>query len=350
MTRANSRVVVLTGPRQLQLELRPVPEPGRGELLLAVDAATTCGTDLKVYRRGGHPRMLAPPSPFGHEVTGTVAATGPGVTGWREGDPVVVANSASCGLCAACRSGRENLCADLEYINGAFADHLLVPARFAERSTVARPGGLAPATAALTEPLACVLHGLEVVGPAVPERVLVVGAGPIGLMFCAVLAARGAEVRVADLARARLEIARTLGAAGAIELGGGEEDADPIRDPGDGATGFDLVVEATGVPEAWSTAMRAAAVGGTVLLFGGCAPGTTVPLDSHWLHYSERRVLGAYHHRPATVRQAIDLLAGGSLSLKRLIQAHGGLREVEAFLEGMERREILKAAILPAES
>ena len=126
---------MLLGPERLEVRELPVPAPGAGELLLAVRAATTCGTDVKVFRRGGHPRMLKVPTLFGHEVAGTVAAVGRSVEGFREGDEVVVANSAPCGRCVYCGAGRENLCLDLEYLNGAFAEYLLVPARFVRTST-----------------------------------------------------------------------------------------------------------------------------------------------------------------------------------------------------------------------
>src|SRR6185369_2185887 len=142
----------------------PTPEPGPGEILVRIDAATTCGTDVKVFRRGGHPRMLKTPTPFGHEMAGRVAALGEGVHRFREGDRVVVANSAPCGRCRACRQGRENLCADLHYLNGAFSEALLVPRRFVERSTYSCPEGLPAERAALAEPLACVLHGIETLG------------------------------------------------------------------------------------------------------------------------------------------------------------------------------------------
>ena len=129
-----SRAVWLVGPAKLELRELPAPRPGPGEILLRVEAATTCGTDLKVFRRGGHPRMLSVPGPFGHEMTGRVLARGADVTAFADGDALVVANSASCGHCDACRAGRENLCPNLVYLNGAFADLLLVPQAFVERS------------------------------------------------------------------------------------------------------------------------------------------------------------------------------------------------------------------------
>jgi L-iditol 2-dehydrogenase len=325
----------------------PMPEPGPQEVVVAVDAATTCGTDLKVYRRGGHPRMLQAPCPFGHEMTGVIRGVGADVAGWREGDAVVVANSASCGVCPACREGRENLCRDLEYLNGAFADAIVVPERFVKRSLYRRPEGLDPEIAALAEPLACVLHGREAVAPARFETALVLGAGPIGLMFARVLASEGRRVAVADVAADRAEMAQPLGASWTIPLCGNGRDVERVRTVVESDGGFDLVVEATGVPAAWRTAMGSARIGGTVLLFGGCAPGTEVALDTHWLHYSEMTVTGAYHHRPATFEQALELLAETDHGLETMIQDRGDLASVEPILGRMERREILKGVITP---
>ena len=152
---------VLTGPEQIEIRDMPVARPGPGEMLVSVQAATTCGTDVKVFRRGGHPRMLKVPTLFGHEMAGRVAALGDGVVDFKDGDAVVVANSAPCLTCEPCRRGRENLCEDLQYLNGAFAEFILVPERFVQRNTHKIPTGLDFGKAALTEPLACVLHGMN---------------------------------------------------------------------------------------------------------------------------------------------------------------------------------------------
>ncbi len=345
MTTTN-RVLYLLGPETVELREETVPDPAAGELVLRVDAATTCGTDLKVFLAGGHPRMLRPPCPFGHEMAGTVAAVGGAADGWNEGDTVVVANSASCGDCAMCRAGRENLCRELDYLNGAFADYVRVPARFVRRSVHRRPRHIEPAVAALAEPLACVLHGVSAVAADLPEEVLVLGGGPIGQMFTAELARRGRRVVLADPVGVRREMAERLGAADTVAVSGGEDDAERLRSSLSG--GAQLVVEATGVPRAWHTAMEVAALGGTVMLFGGCPQGTTVPLDTHRLHYSELTVLGIYHHRPATFAEALDLLGTGGLDLSPLVEAQHGLEGVEAVLRAMQRREILKGAIRPA--
>lgn len=339
----------------------PVPEPGPGELLVRIGAATTCGTDLKVFQRGGHPRMLKAPTPFGHEMAGTIAATGPDVDRFRAGDRVVVANSSPCGVCEWCARGRENLCPDLQYLNGAFSEYLLVPRRFAETGTYPLPSGLPFEIAALAEPLACVLHGLEISALERASEVVIYGGGPIGLLFVDVLANspadyptpgdyRGHHIVLADPNPARLEAGRRLGADEAVQVGRDGGEAPRLRKLGSGGfggDGFDLAIEATGSPAAWQDALASVRPGGLVQLFGGCPPGTTVPLDTHRLHYSEITVKSAYHHRPATFRRALDLLASGALHPEVLLSAERPLAELEDALRSMRRREALKVVIRP---
>jgi len=341
----SQRVLYLLGPEHVELREVPVPRPGRGELLLRVEAATTCGTDLKVWRRGGHPRMLVPPCPFGHEVAGVVAAVGAGVRAFAEGDGVVVANSASCGECPPCRSGRENLCRNLEYVNGAYGEYLLLPAVFTARSTRLRPAELEPAVAALAEPLACVLHGVSMC-PDGTRTVLILGGGPIGQMFVGELARSGRRVVLADPVKRRRAAALTLGAQSTVEVSGIPDDARRLTDAV-GPDGADLVVEATGVPAAWETAMTVVAIGGTVVMFGGPPLGAKVRFDAARVHYGELAVKGVYHHRPATFAEAVERLADGRPPYALLIEEKHPLEQVELALRRMAAREILKAAILP---
>src|SRR5215469_8107823 len=148
-------------PLDVRLEERPIPQPGPGEILLQIAAATTCGTDLKTFRRG-HPVLFQrTPAPFGHEVAGVVAATGAGVTRCKEGDAVVVANSAPCLECFFCRRGQFSLCENLLFLNGAYAEYLLVPERIVRQNLYHLPRGISFATVAVTEPLACALHGVD---------------------------------------------------------------------------------------------------------------------------------------------------------------------------------------------
>ncbi len=342
-TPRRARAVFLVGPERLELREVEVAPPGAGELLVAVEAATTCGTDIKVFHRGGHPRMLSVPGPFGHEVAGRVVACGAGPLPFREGDPVVVANSASCGACPACRAGRENLCADLVYLNGAYADFLLVPERFVQRSTYLRPAQLAASAAALSEPLACVEHGIERLPPAPPGAALVLGAGPIGLMLVALLAEAGHEVTAADPHPARLETARRLGATETlfVRRGGGQRPDEPLP------RRFDLTVESTGTVDGWSAAVAAARPGASVLFFGGCPPGDVLPLPTYPVHYDELALLGAYHHTPRSFARALERLASGRLNAQLLISREAPLHEVERALRDMMGRRTLKTAIRP---
>src|SRR5712692_8328116 len=181
-------------PRDVRLEQRPVPQPGAGEVLLKVAAATTCGTDVKAYLRG-HPLLYRQtPAGFGHEVAGVVAATGTGVTQCAEGDAVVVANSAPCQQCYYCRRGSFSLCEDLLLLNGAYAEYLLVPERIVRQNLYRLAPGTSFIAAAMTEPLACALHGVDVSAIVQGDTVAVLGSGPLGLLLAAAARLRGARV------------------------------------------------------------------------------------------------------------------------------------------------------------
>jgi len=345
------RGAVLLGPERIEVRKVPLAAPGPGQVLLSIEAATTCGTDVKVFRRGGHPRMLRVPTLFGHEMAGRIAALGAGVAGFAEGDAVVVANSSPCLVCRPCRLGRENLCEDLHYLNGAFAEFLTVPARFVEHNMHRIPDGLSFARAAMTEPLACVLHGVEACElerfslDGAPVEVVVFGAGPIGLLFVGALAMAGHRVILADPNPPRLEVGVALGAAEtvAIERGGGQAEA--VRAVTEDGRGAWVAVDATGVPEVWQDAIACVRPGGLVNLFGGCAPGSTIGLDTHHVHYNEITVKGVYHHRPATVRRALALLANPAFDADRLLSGTRPIEGIEEALRSMMRKETLKVVI-----
>lgn len=349
---ARARAVFLLGPEELALREVDVPRPAAGELLVAIEAATTCGTDLKVFRRGGHPRMLEVPGPFGHEMTGRVVAAGAhGSAGirFREGDAVVIANSAACRRCPACLGGRENLCPDLAYLNGAYADYLLVPEAFVERSTYLRPERLAPELAALAEPLACVEHGLERLGLAGSDRrhtgtrdVLVQGAGPLGLLFVAVLAEQGHRVTAADPHAVRLETARRLGAAATIHIERSWSDEFSSIE-----RAFEIAIDATGTTSGWTTALAATLPGGSTLFFGGCAPSDRIDLATFPIHYDELSLLGCYHHTPRSFRAAIARLEVARSNYRLLLSSEESLDNVEAALTAMMDRRALKVVIRP---
>jgi L-iditol 2-dehydrogenase len=294
------RAAVLHGQEDLRIETVPLAPPGPGSMVVRLHSALTCGTDLKVWKRGYHAAMLKPPCRFGHEGAGVVAALGEGavsdtVPGLREGDAVVVANSAPCGSCRPCSRGQENLCDDLRFLNGTYAEYLEVPARFVRRNTWRVPAGMPLEHAALTEPLACVVHGLRETPVRPGDDAIVLGLGPIGLFWVALLRHAGARVSAVGRHAARLEAARALGAR--------------ILETPDGD--YDLVVEATGRVETWNQALALARKGGAVNLFGGPPAGSQAAVDTTRLHYGQLTLKSPFHHRPDTIREALDLLRRG---------------------------------------
>lgn len=341
---------VLTGPEQIEVRTVPVPRPGPGEIVVKILAATTCGTDVKVFKRGGHPRMLKVPTLFGHEMAGEVVSLGEGQANFETGQKVVVANSAPCGVCELCERGRENLCDDLQYLNGAFAEYILVPRRFVEKNTHLLPEGLAPEKASLTEPLACVLHGIQACelggyGATGPAEIVVFGGGPIGQLFIAALADMGHHVTLADPNDARLDMGTKLGASRALKIERGGGQAEKVRASTSTGRGAWIAIDATGVPEVWADAMESVRPGGLVNLFGGCAPGTSVPLDTHHIHYSEITMKGVYHHTPKSIAAALNLLQKPSFNAELLLTNRSNIAGVEDALRSMIAKKNLKVVI-----
>jgi L-iditol 2-dehydrogenase len=347
---AEYKSVYLLGPEAVEMRSLPLPQPGPGELLLRVDAATTCGTDVKVYRRGGHARIIKVPAPFGHEVAGTVVALGKEVDRWSLGDRVIALNSASCGDCDYCQVDRENLCRDLHYLNGAFSEYLLIPRRFQSKSLYRIPIGLQSQLAALTEPLACVLHGIVRSNLTTPSDIVVFGAGPIGLLFVSSLVAKNHRVVLADPNPVRLKVGEKMGATSTLEVRRSDEIPARVREAAIDLRGFDLAIDTTGSVAAWELSLEVVRPGGAVNLFGGCAPGTQLCLDTENVHYNELAIIGSYHHRPAVVGAALDLISSGNLPIDLLISAEMNLDQTEDALRSMMRKEALKVAIRPVES
>ena len=284
---AEMNAAVLYGKEDLRLERVAVPQAGPGELVVRVGAALTCGTDLKVYRRGYHAMMLKPPIPFGHEVAGVVADVGTGVTGFREGDRVVALNSAPCDACFFCGHGQQNLCEDLLFNNGAYAEYLRIPARIVEKNTLIVPDEVPLENAALTEPLACVVRGLEESGATAGDTMVVIGAGPIGLMFMHVAELAGVKVIAVVKREDQIEAARLFGASEVVQLGNVENVVEATRALTPDGRGADVVIEAVATPATWEWAVDMVRKGGVVNFFGGPPSGTKVQLDTNRLHYGD---------------------------------------------------------------
>jgi len=293
---------VLHGPEDLRVEAVADPQPGPGDVLVRVEAATTCGTDVKMWRRG-HPILGPYPARFGHETAGRRADTG---------ERVLVGDSVACGRCAPCAAGRPQICRAPRWVLGGFAEAIAAPAE----ALHPLPDGLEPAGAAMAEPLAAAVHALD----RAPRRELapdagVLGGGPMGQMLAALLVAEGRTVTLADPHPERRTQAEALGAMS----------AERVRD-------CDVVFEAVGHPDAWRAAVDACAPGGTVVFVGGCATGTDAALPTRPLHYDELDLRGAFHHSPAEVDRALALLAEGSVDWRSLAAGPIGLDDLPAAL------------------
>jgi L-iditol 2-dehydrogenase len=343
---------VLYGVKDLRLEHVPVPHAEPGEIVVRVGAALTCGTDLKIYRRGYHATMLTPPVAFGHELAGTVVEIGEGVTNLAVGDRVVPLNSAPCDVCFWCMKGQQNLCEDLLFNNGAYAEYLRIPARIVEKNTLKLPEVLPLEFAALTEPLACVVRGLEECAARPGDTMAVIGAGPIGLMFMHAAQLSGVRVIAVVKRDDQVEAAKTFGAESVIKIADAVDPVAAVRALTPDDRGVDIAVEAVATPTAWEWAVAMVRKGGLVNFFGGPPSGTKVRLDTNRLHYGEITLKASFHHTPATARTAFDLIASGRFKCREYITGTARLTEIRAVFAQMITRSVdgvtdIKTAVFP---
>ena len=346
---------VLHGKEDVRIEQVPIPTAGPGEIIIRVAVALTCGTDLKVFRRGYHARMIQPPALFGHELAGTVHEVGEEVRQFEVGDRVVALNSAPCGECYWCLRDQENLCADLLFNNGAYAEYIRIPARIVAKNTLKVPAHVPFEHAALTEPLACALHGFEDVNAIAGDLVGVIGGGPLGLMILHVAALAGCTVIAIVKHDAQVLAARALGAYQVIQTSSIEDPVAAVRQCTPDSRGVDIAIEAVALPETWEQAVAIVRNGGTVNFFGGPAAGTDVKLDTNRIHYCDLTLKATFHHTPAICRRAFALITSGEFKASQFITGHAALGDLnDAFRKLMARSGEhgqasfgIKTAILP---
>jgi L-iditol 2-dehydrogenase len=337
---------VLHGREDLRLTEVDNPIAGVGEVIIKVGAATTCGTDLKVWRRGGHAKMLKPPTLFGHEVAGTISSIGSGVSGWQVGERVVANNSAPCNTCFFCTKQEFSLCPNLTWNNGTFAEYLKVPAQIVQHNLWQIPAHVPDALAATTEPLACVLHGIARSNTKAGDTVVVIGDGAIGLMFVAVLAQRGANVWLFGGNADRLKVGEQLGAKRIWNYHEVTDMPSTVKELTQD-WGADIVIEATGVPSVWEAAIACGRPGATINLFGGCPKDTAITVQTEQLHYSELTLKGVFHNTPQYVQEALALIAAGQINWQLLVSDHRPLRDLPQAFEDMRHRRVIKVAMEP---
>lgn len=341
------RAAVLHGREDFRLEEVPVPKPGPGEVVVRIHAATTCGTDLKVWLRGGHARMLVPPALFGHEFAGEVAETGPGVTRFKVGDRIAANNSAPCGNCFFCGKNQPNLCENLVFANGTYAEFFRLTEAHVQRAALMIPDGVPFEAASLSEPLACVLWGLDNTPVHRDEEVVILGDGPIGLMFAAEAVMTGAVVRVIGGSGSRLGCALRIGVSETFNYHDRKDTISLVKSRCNAGRGPDLVVEATGKPDGWVEAVELVRKGGRINLFGGCPKGTTVTLDTERIHYDQIAMAGVFHNTPETFRRALAQLSSGTFPVREILTEERPLAELATAFERMRRREVVKVVIRP---
>ena len=346
--RVTMRAAILHGREDVRIEQVPIPKAAKGELILRVGAALTCGTDLKVFRRGYHARMIVPPALFGHELAGTVVEAGEAVEDFAPGDRVVALNSAPCGECYFCKRGQENLCDDLIFNNGAYAEFIRIPERIVTKNTLRVPENVPLEHAALTEPLACAVHGFEDSNPRKGDIVAIIGGGPLGLMMVHVAALAGYEVIALVKHDGQVEAAKQLGAAHVVQASSVRKAIQETRALTPKDRGVDIAIEAVGLPQAWEEAVELVRKGGTVNFFGGCAANTRVTLDTNRIHYSDITLRATFHHTPAICRKALEIIAGGRFQAGAFITGHANLYELNRVFEKlMNRSSEIKTAIVP---
>ena len=329
------KAFVQTGLGRFEHRDLPRPSAGPGEIVLRMRAALTCGTDVKILKRG-HSKVSLPVT-MGHEVCGEVAEVGEGVTGWRIGDRAVPGISGPCGRCFECAGGRANLCSGpADWMWGTFAEYVRIPAGVVAVNLQRVPDGVPDEVAAFLDPLASVLHGWNRLrDPA--GTMLVYGAGALAFLWAALAHRHGLDVLIAGRRLERASLAARYGARFLDVSAGFPESVTAVPD---------VAVDCTGDPAVWERLPELVRAGGQVLLFGGCAPRTSVSFDAARLHYAEVSLIGSFHYTPAEARASLAALSSGEIDPRPLLTARGDLSDLPRFLAAQQAGEGIRYAVL----
>jgi len=322
----------LYGQEDIRIEEIPVPEINDDEVLLKVRRTMVCGTDLRMYQYG-YPG-ISPETPLipGHELSGVIEKIGSKVRGYSEGMAVAVAPNMGCGTCDMCVSGNTQLCSDFRAfginIDGAFADYVKIPADAVRQGNMVELTDLSFREAALAEPLSCVYNAFEIYDVRPADVVLIIGAGPIGMMHGKLAKMAGAaKVIINDVSAERLKIVKKIEPGFLTALG------DEIREMSKDLTkgrGINVTVTACPAPEAQVMALELAAINGRVSFFGGLPKDRSkVPLDTNLVHYRQIRISGTTRQSLSQYRKCIELMTAGLVDVKPLITDTYEIDDVE---------------------
>lgn len=343
------KAVVFNGPGDVELKDVPTPEPGPGEVLLKVGSNTVCGTDVRFIK--GVKTGVKPGTVLGHEVAGTVAQVGAGVSGYEVGDIGAVLPGVTCGSCRMCRRGKEQFCVTGfgigVTVNGGLAEYVLIPERAVSRGNLclAAPGtdmvGLS-----LVEPLSCVLNGFDNYGVDVGDTAVILGGGPIGLLHLTVIKLAGARrVIVSDPSESRRRVAESVGADLTVDPKN-QDLQEVVMDVTDGL-GADLVVVAIGVPQLFADALGLVRIGGRVNAFAGFPKGETVAIDPNLIHYREIAVSGASDSGRRQAERALELVERGLVPTEVIVSDTYPLSQALEGIDYYSSGKGTKVAVVP---
>ena len=345
------RVARFYAPEDIRLEDIPEPTPGPGEVKIKVRACSTCGTDVKISRFGHH--HIDPPRVMGHEIAGEVVELGDGVEGWAPGDRVQVIAAIPCGECELCLRGSMTICPNqvsMGYqFEGGFAEYMIVPRNVMKVDGLNRiPEGVSFAEASVAEPFACAINAQNLARVSEGDVVVVIGSGPIGCLHVRLARARGAaKVFLVELSRERLDMAAALVDPDAAIASGEEDAVAKVRELTDGR-GADVVITAAASGAAQEQALQMIARQGRISFFGGLPKDKpTITLDSNIVHYQEITIVGANGSSPQHNKEALALIADGSVPVDDLITHRLGLDQVLDGIGIVARGEAIKVTIEP---
>lgn len=330
------------GPKDIRLEEIQSQELEQDQIRVSIKSALTGGTDLKTYQRG-HPKIIKNiPSAFGYEFAGEVIESKN--SKFNIGDKVVSANTAPCGKCFFCKKEEFELCENLDFLNGSFAEEIIVPASIASKNTYIIPESIGFKTAATTQSLAVCLQGFYKKEIAEDSLILVYGIGAIGLTFiklCKKLLPNAKVIAVGS-SQLKKDLAIKNGVQKVLDY---KEDDIEKSIKTICSYGVDYIFECTGKPEIWQECFSLLRPGGTINFFGGCPKDTKIELDTFQMHYQEINLIGSFHHQPKYIKQALDMIASGEISLDDLISHEMPLEKLEDALLLMESGDAIKIKI-----
>jgi L-iditol 2-dehydrogenase len=344
------RAALLYGKEDLRVEDVPVPRIGEGEVLLRVKASAICGTDVRMFRNGARGATPQSPLVLGHEVSGVIEETGKGVSGYTAGMAVAVAPNMGCGVCDPCVSGNTQMCADFKAfginIPGGFAPFMLIPREAVSQGNLAPiPEGADFVSAALVEPLSCVYNAFQRISIVPGDTVLVIGAGPIGLMHAKVaLMAGAAKVFMNDLSAERLELCtQREPTIVALESAGLKERLLELT----GGKGVSVCITAAPSAEAQVLALEVVGVNGRVMFFGGLPEGKSkVLLDTNLVHYKQITIAGTSRQSLIQYRQTLALVTSGRLVVKDVVTMSTPIDGIRASIDQVIQGRGLKNVVV----